>query len=104
MDMFVRSDGVRDWRLTDIYGWSKSGQKYHTWDMINSLESDYSLPWVLGGDFNEVLLASKKRGENACDFNSFSAFRDCLDSTGLKEIDASGHPFTWNNRRVEGYI
>lgn len=104
MDVFVRSDGGRKWRLTGLYGWSESGQKYRTWEMINSLGNGCSLPWVIGGDFNEVLFSSEKRGGNVCDSNNMAAFHDCLDKNGLKDIDSLGHPFTWNNRRTEGYI
>lgn len=72
--------------------------------MVNSLGRVNNHPWVLGGDFNEVLMESDKRGGSACDFNSMYAFRDCLDANGFRNIDSSGHEFTWSNRRTEGYI
>lgn len=72
--------------------------------MINSLGMDNNYPWVLGGDFNEVLVESDKRGGTACDFNNMCAFCDCLDANRLRDIASSGHDFTWSNRRAEGYV
>lgn len=48
--------------MSGIYGWSDSGQKSKTWDMIHSLGSGPSSPWVIGGDFNEILQDSEKKG------------------------------------------
>lgn len=39
-----------------------------------------------------------------CDVNCLSAFRDCLDLNGLRDIDLKWHRFTWNNKRKEGFI
>ncbi|CAO2825064.1 unnamed protein product [Amaranthus hypochondriacus] len=32
------------------------------------------------------------------------AFRDCLDINNLREIGSFGHPFTWSNKRIDGFI
>lgn len=84
--------------------WSENGQKYRTWDLINNLGKNYNAPWVIRGDFNEVLQESEKRGGVGCDFNNLSAFRDCLDINGLRDIDSKGYSFTWSNKRLEGFI
>lgn len=37
IDVEVSLEGESSWRLSCIYGWFESGQKYNTWDMINLL-------------------------------------------------------------------
>lgn len=104
IDFLVSSEESRVWRMTGVYSWPENGQKFRTWEMINLLGRDNVHPWVLGGDFNEVLLDADKRGGVACDFNNMCAFRDCLDVNGLRNMGSSGHAFTWSNRRTEGHI
>lgn len=104
IDVQIREDCGRSWRLSGIYGWSEGGKKHNTWEMINSLGINNIQPWLLGGDYNEVLRESEKRGGVGCDFNNICAFRDCLALNGLREIESSGLLFTWNNRRSDGFI
>lgn len=104
IDCLIKEEGGRSWRLTGIYGWPEANQKKNTWELINNLGKDYREPWVLGGDFNEILQESEKRGGATSDFNSISAFRDCLDGNSLRDIESSCPPFTWSNKRAEGLI
>lgn len=107
-DNFIDGDVCADnglvWRITGLYGWPDSGQKFRTWEMINMLARNFDGPWLVGGDFNEVLKESEKNGGSACDFNNLCAFRDCLHTNDLRDIVASGHPYTWRNNRQEGFI
>lgn len=84
VDCWVKEEGETLWRLTGIYGWPEGSQKFRTLDLINSLGKDHRGPWIIGGDFNEVLKESEKQGGAVCDFNSVSAFRDCLDGSELR--------------------
>lgn len=72
--------------------------------MINELGNDENIPWLMGGDFNEVIQESEKRGGGPCDFNNLCKFRECLDLNNLRDMPADGYPFTWRNNRAEGFI
>lgn len=50
----VGSSGDR-WRGTGIYDCSESGQMHNTWELIRELDNMPHMPWVVVGDFNEVL-------------------------------------------------
>lgn len=104
IDFIVCEESGRRWRTSGIYGWPESGQKFKTWTMLNNLGKDNDIPWMVGGDFNEVLQESEKQGGSACDFNNICAFRDCLDKNGLRDLDTVGHQFTWRNNRTDGFI
>lgn len=104
IDVHIMCLEGRKWRLTCIYGWPKHGQKFRTWEMINNLGRDNDDPWLLEGDFNEILVEAEKRGGLVCDFNNLSDFRDCLDNNGLADLGSMGHPFTWSDKRTSGFI
>ncbi|KAL2932562.1 hypothetical protein RDABS01_000300, partial [Bienertia sinuspersici] len=80
-------------------GWSEHANKRKTWDLMRSLNNQASSPWVMLGDFNEVLYEMEKNGRNPCDSGSVQQFRSVVDELGLKDIPMEGHFYTWSNRR-----
>lgn len=60
MDAIIRDKYGVGWRMSGIYGWADGGSKVKTWELINDLGRDNSLPWLIGGDFNEILWANEK--------------------------------------------
>lgn len=51
----------------------------------------YSLPWLIGGDFNEILhLSEKLGGANRCS-SSMQAFGDAINQCGLRDIGFNDH-------------
>lgn len=50
------------WRFTGLYGFASNGDRMRTWSLIRSLAAQSSLPWVVAGDFNEILSNSEKSG------------------------------------------
>ena len=70
IDFKVKCGSGEFWSSTGVYGWSESGQKWKTWDLIRDLGSAHSMPWLLAGDFNEVFFETEKQGGNACDLSS----------------------------------
>lgn len=61
IDVHVKMDDLREWRCTGIYGNPEASNKVSTWNLIRTLHSIEQIPWLLGGDFNEVLHLHEKR-------------------------------------------
>lgn len=60
----------------------------------------YSMPWVIGGDFNEILhLSEKYGGSNICS-SPMDQFRDIITQCGLVDFGYEGVPFTWTNNQA----
>ena len=57
-----------------------------------------SLPWVLLGDFNEMISEDEKMGGLPLNRNRISAFRNCMDKCGLMDLGFQGPQFTWTNK------
>ncbi|KAL2939333.1 hypothetical protein RDABS01_000165 [Bienertia sinuspersici] len=100
IDVSIKEVNNLTWRLTGVYGWSEGNQKYKTWNLLQKLGEENSLPWAIMGDFNEVLLECEKKGGNPCDFASIQQFRSVVDQLGMHDLKADGYYYTWSNRRA----
>ena len=96
--------GVDDaWRFTGFYGDPDTVSWENSWSLLRDLSSQFSLPWICLGDFNEMLLATEKQGWLDRPERRMQSFRVALDFCRLKDLGFSGFPFTWCNRRPGAY-
>lgn len=100
IDTRVRLEEEEPWfRVTGIYGASEVNQRFRTWELMHKLHEDVSLPWFLGGDFNEILTAGEKLGGGARGPRQIASFNTALSVCGLTDLGFEGYPFTWSNGR-----
>nr|POF06371.1 hypothetical protein CFP56_59434 [Quercus suber]POF10146.1 hypothetical protein CFP56_77127 [Quercus suber] len=57
------------------------------------------MPWVVCGDFNEILHLDEKTGWKECDVDQIKEFREVLSRCGLFDLGFVGQRFTWCNGR-----
>ena len=95
IDVRVLESPGKIWRLTCIYGEPRWEDKHKTWDKLRELKDDQHLPWVVIGDFNEILFSHEKDGGNPRPQHYMQAFRDALSDCELEDIGFSGDTFTW---------
>ena len=50
------------WKFKGFYGHPKPYKCHEAWTLLHHLKTMEPIPWVYGGDFNEILDASKKVG------------------------------------------
>lgn len=86
-------------RITGIYGFPEASQKYRTWALIRRLRDESSLPWFIGGDFNEILNDGEKTGGCSRALRQMENFNKTLSECGLADLGFEGHQFTWSNGR-----
>lgn len=48
------------WRFIGFYGSPYSTQKNSSWNLLRKLGQDQNLPWVVNGDFNEIMYSHEK--------------------------------------------
>lgn len=91
-----------------FYGKPVTHLRSQSWALLHRLSqmSEFQLlPWLIGGDFNEILYDSeKKRGGSMRSLSQISAFQDVLNLCKLKDSSCSGDRFTWCNRRQNEHI
>ncbi|KAK8670746.1 hypothetical protein V6N13_037364 [Hibiscus sabdariffa] len=78
-----------------MHGRSESGLKKHNWALIDRLRDKSPLPWLLGGDFNEILTFSEKQGGSRKPHHQLTDFRECLLRNDLADCKPSRGWFTW---------
>jgi len=66
------------WRFTGVYGEPEWNQKHVTWEALRSIKGDLSTPWLLMGDFNEILYNIEKEGGRPRPQRQMQAFHDVL--------------------------
>ncbi|KAJ1283965.1 hypothetical protein BS78_03G168000 [Paspalum vaginatum] len=101
IDVVVKEEDGRDWRLTGIYGQPRAEEKEKTWRLMRILNNLYKKPWLCLGDFNEILFRSQKEGGlPRADF-CMERFRNTLEDCRLKDLGCEGDIFTWWNHHHE---
>ena len=100
IDVKVVENPGKIWRLTGIYGEPKWEDKYKTWDKLRDLKNTSDLPWVVIGDFNEILYSHEKEGGNLRPHTYMDAFRDALSDCDLEDLGFWGENFTWKRGRI----
>uniref|UniRef100_A0A803L8S1 Endonuclease/exonuclease/phosphatase domain-containing protein n=1 Tax=Chenopodium quinoa TaxID=63459 RepID=A0A803L8S1_CHEQI len=99
IDAWISSAVHGGWRFTGIYGFPEDENKHKTGVLLKSLMSTVAEPWLVGGDFNLMLLSCEKQGGR--DFNNEEAdvLRDAVQFCQLLDLGYIGHNFTWTNNR-----
>jgi hypothetical protein len=59
-------------------------------------------PWLLAGDFNDIMCAEEKRGGVAASTRKCNIFKDRIDVCKLMDIGAMGPKFTWRGPLYHG--
>lgn len=105
VDVEVRMPDSVVWRLTCVYGFPERDRRHLTWDLLRSLRSNSILPWLVAGDFNEILSLSEKRGQHGHPTTLMEAFSKALDDCLLLDLGCKGRLFTWERGRgTDGWV
>ncbi|XP_019179272.1 PREDICTED: uncharacterized protein LOC109174493 [Ipomoea nil] len=95
VDVEVSMPGFEKWRMTGFYCFSKRPQRRESWDLIRTLANKSDLPWVMLGDFNDLLFQYEKRGGNPHPDALLRGFGETIEECGLAQMPMTGYPFTW---------
>ncbi len=87
-------------RFTGFYGHPITSRRGESWALLQQLASQFSMPWICIGDFNEMLTAAEKRGRLSRSESQMQKFRDTLGACELRDLGFRGSPYTWCNQRL----
>ena len=85
--------------LFAIYASPRLVEQRLLWENLETVASLHSLPWVIAGNFNEVLMNGDKLGGNAISISRALRFQECLNMCNMIDIGFAGPRFTWSNHR-----
>lgn len=98
LDTVVRYKGT-NFHITFVYGEPDVQRRQVVWDAIHDFARDRSSPWLLTGDFNEILDNSEKSGGPERPERSFSAFREFFAQNDLLDLRHAGNFLSWRGQR-----
>ncbi|KAJ8449479.1 LOW QUALITY PROTEIN: hypothetical protein Cgig2_002276 [Carnegiea gigantea] len=82
IDVELEDFGPRDkWRIT---------RKFRTCKLLKQLKNESHLPWIIGGDLNEIFYNYEKTGRGVKSQNVLLAFCDTIEEYGLYDLGFSG--------------
>lgn len=87
------------WRLTGFYGYPSRQDRQRSWNILRNLKHKYDLPWVVIGDFNDLMFQAEKRGPHKHPPSLLQGFVEALDNCELYDMGMLGYPFTWERGR-----
>ncbi|XP_061993936.1 uncharacterized protein LOC133711869 [Rosa rugosa] len=88
-------------RFTGIYGVTRTSERIFTWDLLRALARQSPLPWLVAGDFNEILCQADKSGGPPRSATQMNRFRQTLVDCALLDMGFVGSRFTWSNRTTK---
>ena len=102
IDAFV--DGGVDgwWHLTGFYGNPETSRCYESWSLLKSLSNYSQLPWLVIGDFNELVGLPEKESGASRPTSQMERFKEVIDVCGLKDLGFIGPRFTWLYQKFDG--
>ncbi|XP_023926428.1 uncharacterized protein LOC112037832 [Quercus suber] len=86
------------WLFTVIYASPRLAEWGILWSNIEKVGQLHNLPWLMIGDFNEILGGEDKFGRNQINLNKALEFKECLDSCNFVDLGFAGPKYTWSNK------
>ena len=91
--------------LIGIYGEPSSDTKHLTWEYLSSVHNMVDLPWIVLGDFNEILMGSEKDGGVVRSQRCMQNFQNSVDDCNLFDMGFVGDICIWrrgkNRQRLD---
>ncbi|PON53625.1 Endonuclease/exonuclease/phosphatase [Trema orientale] len=79
-----------------FYGAPETSNRRRAWTLLTRLyDSNPLIPWLVMGDFNEILSPTDKLGGAIQCESLIDAFRQVLDLCSLYLLDCNGEYYTW---------
>ena len=82
------------WFISAIYVSSHLVKRRLVWSNLSEIAKLHNLPWLMLGDFNEVLSSEEKFGGNQINLNRALEFKECLDNCNFLDLGFAGSKFT----------
>nr|XP_023912507.1 uncharacterized protein LOC112024102 [Quercus suber] len=99
----VRASNL-SWMLSSIYASPRFEERKLLWGNLANVASLHNLPWLMLGDYNELLSCHDKNGGNPLNPRRVQLFKECLDACGMIDLGFHGPKYTWVNKRDFGHF
>jgi endonuclease/exonuclease/phosphatase family metal-dependent hydrolase len=91
---FVITKGNDKWLCSEVYASPIFTLRAALWNHLDQRAKDVSLPWLVIGDFNDILLPREQRG-GIFSTSKVELFAKNIDRCGLIDLGSFGSKYTW---------
>ena len=104
VDLYVESN-EGDFFLSFVYGHPNPSHRHHLWERLERLHTHRTgIPWLIMGDFNEIISNGEKRGGRPRTEASFQDFRRMIRSCNFSDLKSTGDRFSWAGKRGNHHV
>lgn len=89
--------------LSAIYALPSPTFKQSLWQELQNFAGGTSLPWVVVGDFNDILASHERTGGVDVNFSRIKLFQDRIQACQLSDMGSCGPSFTWRGPKLPNY-
>ncbi|CAB4304492.1 unnamed protein product [Prunus armeniaca] len=104
IDVIIHSPNGDAFHVTGFYGHFEVHNRKHSWELLRRLHHGVNGPWLVLGDFYEVLAAEEQRGCRERPIGQMTQFKNAISDYSLISFPFKGYPFTWAGRRNESIM
>lgn len=102
--LLVERQGEPAWIISAVYGSPNPTTRVELWEYIKQCSFFNNTPWILIGDFNQILSGEEQYKQEFRGFCNANRMIQCMETRGLMDLGASGPKFTWCNRQFGGEL
>ena len=103
VDTKITHKGVTSF-VSFVYGTPAAENRASFWNKLTTVGHGRDSPWLITGDFNDILNNAEKVGGPARPEGSFTAFRSFVSQNGLWDLKHSGEQLSWRGNRYTHFI
>lgn len=103
IDTLIEAEG-RSFYATFVYGEPDKTKRKEIWISLSSLGQNRSAPWLLTGDFNDIIDLSEKYGGPERPEGSFIDLRTFMSECDLFDLRYSGNFLSWRGKRHDHLV
>ncbi|GAU35497.1 hypothetical protein TSUD_384520 [Trifolium subterraneum] len=90
------------WYFTPVYASPLEERRKLLWDDLTAIAQNMTDPWMLAGDFNDIMCTEEKRGGVVASRRKCTIFKDRINSCKLIDLGAVGPKYTWRGPLFHG--
>ncbi|KAI9094269.1 hypothetical protein K1719_026851 [Acacia pycnantha] len=96
-------NGELPFYLTAVYAIPIPSFKQMLWSDLKNLAGSMVSPWVVLGDFNDIISSNDRTGGAGVNFSRIQLFNDRILSCNLSDMGFCGPAYTWKGPRNVGF-
>lgn len=99
LNVVVRYRNQQPWLLSGIYASPNAVNRKALWEYLIEMGRVVKLPWMLVGDFNQIMFESEKKGGRPANQNQIEQLNEVVNRCELYDLGFTSPKFTWSNLR-----